>query len=185
MIPYAPLPYVYDALEPYLSEATLRAHHDGHLRGYVETANRFLMQLGEPEANAVEAVQLAIQIGHEELYNAAAQVVNHDFYFAGMGPGGGGPPSDPSLNNAIDAVFEGWAPFCEAWVEAAKSVFGSGWVWLLFDDQGPAIVTTDDAVIPPGHPVALMDVWEHAYYLDYEYRRDEYARAWLEHLVRL
>lgn len=191
VIELPPLPYAYDALEPYLSAATLRAHHEGHLANYIRTVNRLVAQVPTLEGKSLaELVSFAERTHWTELYDAAAQAVNHIFYFQSMKPGGGGPC--PDLREMMEVSFGGWEGFSKRWVDAAVSVFGSGWVWLVVEAPGRGanprpplkIVTTKDAGIPSsGRPIMIMDVWEHAYYLDYTFHRRQYAEAFLEHLV--
>lgn len=193
MIQVPPLPYSYTSLEPYLSERTLRAHHEGHLANYIRTVNELvgrvpalakrLSQLPEGEQLAF-LVQYARTKSWQQLYDAAAQAANHIFYFRCMRPQGGGPPTDPRLAAMLAASFGSWEQFSERWNGIAKAVFGSGWVWLVTDGRQLQIVPTKDAGIPSsGLPLVVMDVWEHAYYLDYTFHRGEYSGAFLEHLV--
>ena len=120
------------------------------------------------------------------VFNNAAQAWNHDFYWRSMRPGGGGTPSG-ALRDTIERDFGGLAEFRTAFAKAAAGVFGSGWAWLVVGQDGTLkIATTDDAdtpIVRGETPLLTIDVWEHAYYLDYQNRRADYIAAWLESLV--
>jgi Fe-Mn family superoxide dismutase len=125
------------------------------------------------------------QADTEPLFNNAAQVFNHTFYWNSMKPGGGGRPAG-SMAEKIDTAFGGYDKFAEAFSHAAASQFGSGWAWLVKAEDNLKIITTGNASTPAGTdltPLLTLDVWEHAYYLDYQNRRTEYIKAFLEHLV--
>ena len=181
-----PLPYAENALDPYISSNTLGFHYGKHQKGYVDTCNRLLADsdlAGEPLEKIVLAA--AADPARVSLFNAAAQVWNHDFYFHSMRPKGGGAPSG-SVADKIGASFGGYENFRELFTEAATSLFGSGWAWLVISDGKLRIATTNDAETPltaATVPLLTLDVWEHAYYLDYQNRRADYVAAWLDHLV--
>jgi Fe-Mn family superoxide dismutase len=179
VIPVRPLPYDYDALEPALSGEQLRLHHDVLYRRYVERTNRMTQgRFVQPE----QAVAEANRVGNYALYEQAAQACSHQVYFDSMIPGADGPD---------ELALRLLGPrFTDRWVSAAESVFGSGWVWLVWADGSwfprpttPQIVATKDAQLPFGSPIMVMDVWEHAYYCQYPGRRAEYARVWVDHLA--
>lgn len=183
MIPVRPLPYAFDALEPALGRDQLRLHYERHYARYVRRTNE--MTQGR-WTMAEEAVNEAVSRNDQALFDQAAQAWSHQVYFESMTPTAAGLPDElePLLGH----------DFVERWVDAAKSVFGSGWVWLVaprrerrlsfsppFD--APEIVTTKDAELPRRTVILVMDVWEHAYYCDYPGERADYARAWVDHLA--
>jgi Fe-Mn family superoxide dismutase len=181
------LPYEENALEPVISARTLSFHHGRHHAGYVTMLNELVE--GSPYAGRPldEVVRRAAgDPAAKMLFNNAAQAWNHDFYWRSMRPKGGGTPSGV-LKDTIDRDFGGVSEFCTAFAKAAADKFGSGWAWLVVGKDGTLkIVTTDDAdtpVIRGERPLLTIDVWEHAYYLDYQNRRPDYIAAWLESLV--
>ena len=177
-----PLPYAKDALAPYMSEQTLEFHYGKHHQTYVTTLNDLVA--GTPdESKSLE--QVILDAGPGKLFNNAGQTWNHTFYWNSMTPGGAGEP-DGDLKTAIESKYGSLSDFQTEWVEKAKSLFGSGWVWLTKDGAGVDIVQTKDAALPLKHgqtALITMDVWEHAYYLDYQNARPAFAEAWLTHLV--
>jgi Fe-Mn family superoxide dismutase len=182
-----PLPYDESALAPVISAKTVEFHHGKHHKTYVDTLNKLvegkpLAQKGLPEI--VQAT--AGKADQASLFNNAGQVWNHDFYWASMRPGGGGPPSG-QLREKIDGDLGGFEAFRKAFAEAAQTQFGSGWAWLACDAKGKLkVVKTGNADAPFVHgltPLLTIDVWEHAYYLDYQNRRQDYVAAWLDKLA--
>src|ERR1700722_17224645 len=182
----SPLPYPNDALEPYMSAKTLDFHHGKHHKTYVETLNKLVE--GTPEANrSLEEVIVATH--HDDaktaVFNNAAQAWNHAFFWQCMKPQGGGEP-DGRLAKTIGHDFGSAEKFAAAFKEAADTQFGSGWAWLVFDAGKLKIIKTPNAVNPiAGGQTALVtcDVWEHAYYLDYQNRRPDFVQAFLDHLI--
>jgi len=181
-----PLPYATDALEPFISSRTVEFHYGKHQRGYVDTCNRVLE--GSDLAGApLEKVVVASANDPKQtrLFNAAAQAWNHDFYWKCMRPSGGGAPPGV-LTEQLQKSFGSADAFRAAFLESATTLFGSGWTWLVFNGDRVEIVNTADAGTPitgNRHPLLTIDVWEHAYYLDYQNRRADYVNAWLDHLV--
>lgn len=177
-----PLPYDKGALAPYLSAETLEYHYGKHHQAYVNNLNKLVE--GKPEAKKpLEKIIMSAAPGG--LFNNAAQDWNHTFYWNSMRPGGGGEPAG-QLSEAIAREFESFAKFKEQFTAAAATLFGSGWTWLALDNRKLKIVQTKDADLPMKHDqVALLtiDVWEHAYYIDYRNARPKYIEAFLEHLV--
>ena len=174
------LPYADDALAPHVSSETLAYHHGKHHRAYVDNLNR--MVAGTPwEQSSLEEIIAKAEGG---IFNNAAQVWNHTFYWSCMSPEGGGEPSPP-LSARINYTFGNYAAFREKFTEAALTHFGSGWAWLVGEPSGRlSIVTTDNADNPlrkSTQPLLTCDVWEHAYYIDYRNARAEY----LEHFWEL
>lgn len=180
------LPYKADALEPYISEKTIRFHYGRHHSGYVKKLNRMI----KGTAYAGQAIEAIIQktygIADETgIFNNAAQVFNHTFYWNSMKPGGGGVPAG-IIAEKIKADFGSYDAFKKAFASAALSQFGSGWAWLVKDDDTLKIIKTANADTPVAQgltPILTIDVWEHAYYLDYQNLRADYIDAYLEHLV--
>jgi len=172
------LPYADDALAPHVSSETLAYHHGKHHRAYVDNLNR--MVAGTPwEQSSLEEIIAKAEGG---IFNNAAQVWNHTFYWSCMSPEGGGEPSPP-LSARINYTFGNYAAFREKFTEAALTHFGSGWAWLVGEPSGRlSIVTTDNADNPlrkSTQPLLTCDVWEHAYYIDYRNARAEYlAHFW-------
>jgi superoxide dismutase, Fe-Mn family len=181
-----PLPYPKDALEPYISAKTLDFHHDKHHQTYVDTLNR--LTEGKPEAE--QSLEEIIAATHHDdtkttLFNNAAQVWNHSFFWDCMTKGGGGEPS-AAIKQAIDHDFGSHDKFAKEFKEAAVTQFGSGWAWLVFDAGKLKIIKTANAINPIAGglaPLVTCDVWEHAYYLDYQNRRADFVQAFLDHLI--
>jgi len=183
-----PLPYEEDALEPYISAETMAVHHGKHHRAYVDKLNRLI---DGTEFGSVDLIDIIRAIhdapGQKALFNNAAQSWNHEFFWNSMKPGGGGAPADTTLATQMTEAFGELDDFRDAFVSAATRRFGSGWVWLVADPSGAlSIETSPNAETPAmGESVPLLtcDVWEHAYYLDYQNRRAEFVKAYLDHLV--
>jgi superoxide dismutase, Fe-Mn family len=180
------LPYADTALEPYYSAKTFSFHHGKHHKAYVDNLNKLLP--GSPfENSTLEEIILAVagDATKAGFFNNAAQVWNHTFFWHCMTPGGGGAPSG-ALAAKIDAAFGSYEKFAEQFKAAAVGRFGSGWAWLVLDGSELKIMSTPNAETPmTGGKRALLtvDVWEHAYYLDYQNRRPDFVQTFLEHLV--
>ncbi|WP_419918031.1 superoxide dismutase [Candidatus Poriferisocius sp.] len=176
-----PLPYGHHELEPYVSADTLRFHYDRHHAGYVSNLNRLVAGTQWEGAGLDEVV-----VGAEgPIFNNAAQIWNHTFYWHSMSPDGGGTPSGP-LGAAIVEAFGSIGGFRQRFADASVGLFGSGWTWLVADEGGLEIVQTANADLPLRHgrrALLVVDVWEHAYYLDYQNARATYVEAFLDHLV--
>ena len=170
------LPYAKDALEPHISAETLEYHYGKHHQTYVDKLNG--MVDGTPDAD--KSLEEIIKSASGGLFNNAAQVWNHTFYWHCLSPNGGGAPSG-DLATAIDRDFGSFDTFKEKFTESATGNFGSGWTWLVQNDDGSlAIVNTDDAETPltgSAKPLLTCDVWEHAYYIDYRNARPKYLEA--------
>jgi len=177
-----PLPYAKDALAPHMSEKTLEFHYGKHHQTYVTTLNELVA--GTPDENkSLEDVILSAPPG--KVFNNAGQIWNHTFYWNSMTPGGGGEP-DADLKAAIEAKFGSLGDFQTKFVAEAKGLFGSGWLWLVKTGDGVDLMQTFNADLPLKHdatPLFTIDVWEHAYYLDYQNARPAFAEAWLTNLV--
>lgn len=181
-----PLPYPQDALEPYISARTMSFHYGQHHKGYVDKLNKLVAgtELAAVPLEEVIRMTTRIQSG-AAVFNTAAQAWNHAFFWKSMRTGGGGKP--PALLLArIEETFGSLDQFRTAFIEAATGLFGSGWVWLVEEDNVLKIVTTSNADTPVAHnqkALLCCDVWEHAYYLDYQNRRKDFVEAFLDHLV--
>lgn len=181
-----PLPYAINALEPHISSRTLEIHHGKHHNAYVVNLNNLTKDT--PLAKqSLEQVILATagDAGKVGIFNNAAQVWNHTFYWHCLKQGGGGVPTG-TLAVAIDAGFGSFDAFKEQFKQAAATQFGSGWAWLVAEGKTLKITKTGNADLPMAHgQVALLtcDVWEHAYYLDYQNRRPDYVQTFLDSLV--
>ncbi|MEG0806997.1 MAG: superoxide dismutase [Alistipes sp.] len=172
------LPYAYDALAPHLSEETLRFHHDKHYVGYVAKLNELI--LDTPYAN--QPLEDIIRSASGPIFNNAAQAWNHAFYFAQLSPKPQPMPSG-ALLTAIDKSFGSFEAMQKQMTQAAIGLFGSGWVWLVENKAGGLqIVSSPNAgnpLLEGLHPLMCIDVWEHAYYIDYRNRRaDAVAALW-------
>lgn len=184
-----PLPYDRSALEPHISAQTLDFHYGKHHQAYVTNLNTFL-ESGAPGMETFQGMSLDEIILHaakdfQGVFNNAAQVWNHTFFWNSMKPQGGGAPSGV-LGKMIEETFGGLDQFKAEFKKAATSQFGSGWAWLVWEQGKLKITKTANADLPMIHDqVALLtcDVWEHAYYLDYQNRRPDYIDTFLTSLV--
>jgi superoxide dismutase, Fe-Mn family len=177
-----PLPYARDALAPHMSEQTLNFHYGKHHQTYVTNLNG-LVEGTENEGKSLEEIILAAEPGG--LFNNSAQVWNHTFFWSSMSPGGGGEP-DGEVKTAVEQAFGSVDTFKQTFTDKAKTLFGSGWTWLAKGDDGLEILQTKDADLPLKHgktAILTLDVWEHAYYLDYQNARPAYIETWLNNLV--
>lgn len=182
------LPYAKNALEPHLSAETLEFHHDKHHQTYVTNLNN-LIKGTDLEGKTLEEI-IKISAGDAAkagIFNNAAQVWNHTFYWNSIKPNGGGKPTG-AIAEKIDAAFGSYEKFAEAFTAAATTQFGSGWAWLVADKVNGdlSIVKTGNADTPLAHgqvAVLTIDVWEHAYYIDFRNARPKYIATFLEHLV--
>ena len=178
------LPYAMDALVPHMSKETLKYHYGKHHKGYVDKTNQ-LAEGRELRNDTLEDFIRGASDGDRELYNNAAQVWNHTFFWEGMRPDGGGTP-DRRTAEALTAAFDGLDGFKDAFAEAATGHFGSGWAWLVAKGDALEVLSTSNAQAPFARgmqPLLTCDLWEHAYYLDYQNERDRFVDAFLEHLV--
>jgi Fe-Mn family superoxide dismutase len=168
-----PLPFARDALEPVISAETIDFHYGKHHQAYVTNLNNLVPGTKFENASLEDIVMQA----DGGIFNNAAQVWNHTFYWNGLSPDGGGEPTG-ALAAAIDKAFGSFAAFKEAFVKSAVGNFGSGWTWLVKGEDGKvAIVNTSNAANPMRdgkQPLLTIDVWEHAYYIDYRNARPKY-----------
>ena len=169
------LPYAANALEPAISQRTVEFHYGKHEKAYIDNLNK-LIEGTEFEDLPLEEV---IRDSKGALFNNASQAWNHIFYFFSFSPDGGGEP-DGELRAAIDRDFGSFDKFKKEFVDAGVKLFGSGWVWLSRDREGKLFITQEsNAGSPLTHgltPILCFDVWEHAYYLDYQNRRAEHVK---------
>lgn len=179
-----PLPYALEALEPHISRKTLAVHHGNHHAAYVDKT-RALVKGTPLEAAPLEEIVRAQADKPGPLFNSAAQAWNHAFLWQSMRPNGGGDASGP-IAPRIEKDFGSHNAFRQQFVKAATEQFASGWAWLVLDGDKLRIVATSNAATPligSQVPLLTLDVWEHAYYLDYQHRRLDYVTAFLAHLV--
>ena len=181
-----PLPFSEDALEPHISARTLGFHHGKHHQAYVDKLNKLIA--GTPFAGqSLEEIikKTASAADKKPIFNNAAQAWNHTFFWQSLKPSGGGKPSGRLLQD-IEKSFGSFDDFKAAFTKAAVEQFGSGWCWLVWDGSALKIVATANADTPIAHgqaPLLTCDVWEHAYYLDYQNRRQDFVAAFLDHLA--
>ncbi len=181
-----PLPYPQEALEPHYSARTLSFHHGKHHKAYVDTLNK-LIEGSDLEGMTLEGVIAAVQgkPDKQAVFNNAAQVWNHTFFWSCMKPGGGGQPGE-ELSARMSEAFGGVEQAIEAMRTAGATRFGSGWAWLVDDSGQLKVLSTPNAEQPTGDgvsPLLVVDVWEHAYYLDYQNLRPVYLQTFFEQLV--
>lgn len=179
------LPYALDALEPFISRRTLAAHHGRHHAAYVEKTRRLVQRTALESAPLEQIVRASAHESDQPLFNAAAQAWNHAFFWKSMRPDGGG-EARGQVAQLIEETFGSQRAFGQEFVTAAGDQFGSGWAWLVLDGDRLRITSTSNAETPltgAQKPLLAIDVWEHAYYLDYQHRRLDYITAFLSKLV--
>jgi superoxide dismutase, Fe-Mn family len=185
-IALAPLPYALGALHPVISAETLNFHYGKHYKTYVDTLNELIVGTEFADLPLDDIVKAAWQQpAHAAIFHNAAQAWNHAFYWNSLKPDGGGEPPS-TLNRMMQASFGGVVACKKQLAKAAVENFGSGWTWLVEDGDVLKIINTSNADTPlTGGPKPLLtiDVWEHAYYLDYQNRRIGYVNGLLERLV--
>jgi len=180
------LPYAQDALEPLISSRTLEFHHGKHHSAYVGKVNTMIEGTALADADLETIINESVGDSTKAgLFNNAAQVWNHSFYWQCMRPGGGGAPTGAILDK-INSDLGGYEKFDEAFRAAGATQFGSGWAWLVLRNDKLEIIKTANADTPVAHgitPLLTVDVWEHAYYLDYQNRRPVYIGAFIDKLI--
>lgn len=184
-IEFPALPYASDALEPHISARTFEFHHGKHHKAYVDKLNAAIEGTDYTGQSLEEIIASAHAAGDAGIFNNAAQAWNHTFLWHSMSPQGGGSPAG-DLADAIVRKFGDVGAFRDAFKAAALAQFGSGWAWLVRNGDDIAIETTGNADTPlvrGNTPLLTVDVWEHAYYLDYQNKRDAYLDAFLDELV--
>lgn len=178
------LPFAANALEPHMSADTLGFHHGKHHKTYVDKGNELLADAGVDADNLEDLVRASAKVGGP-LFNNVAQVYNHNFFWNSMKPEGGGAPQG-AIADKINADFGSYDDFKKEFVAGGVGQFGSGWVWLVLDGGKLKIAKTPNAETPlttSAKPILVCDVWEHAYYLDYQNRRPDFLTSFLENLV--
>jgi Fe-Mn family superoxide dismutase len=177
------LPYAYDALEPTIDEATMKLHHDKHHQAYVDKANAAL-EGTEWADRPIEGILSSLEILPADkqgpVRNNLGGHANHSLFWEIMSPGGGGEP-DGALGDAIATTFDSFDALKQQVNDAGVNRFGSGWTWLVHDGTGLAVMSTanqDSPIMEGKTPLLGIDVWEHAYYLNYQNRRPDYLAAW-------
>lgn len=180
-----PLPYAYDSLEPYIDKDTMILHHDKHHQAYVDNLNKILSTHPEIEYKSLEQLlsnpTILPRDVRQSILNNAGGVYNHNFFWSIMSPNKGGQAKDELLK-AIEKDFGSFESFKEKFNKSALSTFGSGWTWLVSNDEGElAIMSTSnqDSPITSGiKPILAIDLWEHSYYLKYKNERNKYIENW-------
>jgi len=184
-ISYPDLPYSADALEPHISARTLEFHHGKHHKAYVDKLNAAIKGTPYDDQSVEEIIAAAHEASDAGVFNNAAQAWNHTFLWHSMAPNGRDEPTGP-LADAINKRFGDLQGFQTAFKTAAMGQFGSGWTWLVASADGLDIVSTGNAATPLTDgvvPLLTLDVWEHAYYLDYQNKRDAYVDTFLGNLI--
>lgn len=183
------LPYAMNALEPYISERTMEFHYGKHHKAYVDNLNKLIAGSHFEQMSLEEIIRkTAGKAEYAGIFNNAAQAWNHAFFWTCMQPGGGGEPTG-EMKKKIERSFGGYDKFREEFTAAATTQFGSGWAWLAEDEESGKlkVIKTANADTPIAHglkPLLTVDVWEHAYYLDYQNRRPDFVNAFLDHLAK-
>jgi len=180
------LPYGKDALAPYIGAATLEFHHGKHHRAYVDNANKLLAGTALENATPEEIIRkTAADPAQTAVFNNVAQAWNHAFYWLGIKPKGGGQPTGV-IAGKIVAAWGSYEKFIEEFKNAGVTQFGSGWAWLVLDGGALKILKTanaDNPLTKGMKPLLTVDVWEHAYYLDYQNRRPDYLATFIDNLI--
>jgi len=181
------LPFAKDALEPHMSSRTFDFHYGKHHAGYVKKLNAGIDGTKFADMALIDIIRATAKGGENTgIFNNAAQTWNHTFFWNSMSPNGGGEPSG-ALADKIQASFGSLDNFKDKFADAAASQFGSGWAWLVENKGQLEIWTTSNAKTPITEdgvkPLITLDVWEHAYYLDYQNGRPDFIRAFLDHLI--
>lgn len=186
MLELKKLPYEYDALEPVISKETMTFHHDKHHQAYVDTANKLLEGTGYEEKSCPKCLLKDIENitddadKKQKLINNLGGVLNHNLFWDTMTPGGSSEPVG-ELKAAIEEKFGSFDAFKKEFEEAGKGQFGSGWAWLVVSEEGLEVISTknqDNPILCGKTPLLGNDVWEHAYYLDYQNARAKYLEEW-------
>ena len=180
------LPFAKDALEPHIKASTLDFHYGKHHNAYVTNLNKLIESTPLADKSLEDIIKaVASDASKAGVFNNAAQVWNHTFYWNSMKKDGGGKPTGALLSK-ITADFGTFEAFCEAFTQAATTQFGSGWAWLVLKDGKLQVMKTGNADTPLVHgakALITIDVWEHAYYLDFQNRRPDYIKTFLEKLA--
>ncbi|THD79427.1 MAG: superoxide dismutase [Phenylobacterium sp.] len=185
MFELPPLPYDDDALEPTISADTLQFHHDKHHKAYIDKTNKLAGEAGLDGLAMEQLVREARKRGDTALFNNAAQAWNHAFFWQCMTPDKAQPEGD--LKPQIEQAFGSLDAFKAAFAKAGEGHFASGWVWLVTGSEGLKVISThdaDDTLVREGvFPLLVCDLWEHAYYLDYQNDRAAFLKRWLDEIA--
>ena len=184
-IEFPGLPYLVDALEPHVSAKTLEFHHGKHHKAYTDKLNAAIAGTGYEGRSLEDIIGASHEAGDTGIFNNAAQAWNHTFLWSSMSPAGGGAP-EGELAEAINASFGDLGGFRQQFKASAMGQFCSGWTWLVRKGGSLEIVSTGNAETPltdGATPLLTLDVWEHAYYLDYQNKRDAYVDTYLDKLI--
>ncbi len=179
------LPFAPNALEPHISARTLEFHHGKHHQAYIDNLNKLIAGT-DLEAKSLEEI-IVLTSGQAEkaaIFNNAAQAYNHDFYWQSLHPDNVKPSAE--MSDLLVSSFGSFESFAEQFLAAALGQFGSGWAWLVLEEGKLKIAKTANADTPVAHgqkPLLVIDVWEHAYYLDYQNRRGDYVKAIIDNLL--
>ena len=180
------LPYGKDALAPHISSNTLDFHYGKHHKAYVDNLNKLIAGTDLAEKSLEDIIKITVKDSAKAgIFNNAAQIWNHSFYWQCLKKSGGGLPKG-AIAAKINAVWESYDKFVEELKNAGVTQFGSGWAWLVLEDGQLKITKTANADTPLAHgqkPLLTIDVWEHAYYLDYQNRRPDYLTAVIQDLI--
>lgn len=181
-----PLPYEMNALEPYISTTTMEYHYGKHHRAYIDNLNKLIKGTEFENMSLDKIIKSTVdKPAYTAIFNNAAQAWNHEFFWKSMSPNGGGEP-EGEMKQKIERDFGSYDNFYQEFKAAATGQFGSGWAWLAEKDGRLVVLKTANADTPLAHgmnPLLTLDVWEHAYYLDYQNRRVDFADAYLKHLI--
>ena len=179
------LPYPKDALQPHMSAETFDYHWGKHHKAYVDKTNGFLTEKGLEGASLLQVIQKATETGDKPLFNNSAQIWNHSFFWQCLAPQGSTSPSG-QLKDRIDSDFGGHEALLEKLAASSANHFGSGWGWLILNNGKLEITALHDADTPVAHgmtPLLTVDVWEHAYYIDYRNERPRFVKSVLENII--
>jgi Fe-Mn family superoxide dismutase len=181
------LPYAQHALEPYISGHLISFHYGKHHQGYVTKYNELVAKTPYADHPLEKVIQETFKNPEQKtLFNNAAQIFNHTFFWHSMKPKGGGEPHAKTMS-AIQHTWGTFEKFKSEFTDKATNLFGSGWVWLVKEGDTLSIIQTKNAETPITNPkqkpLITLDVWEHAYYLDYQNKRPEFIKTYLEHLI--
>ncbi len=181
-----PLPYAYDALEPHMSQRTLEFHHDKHHAAYVNKTNELIAGTDLEGADLVAIIRAARDRGQQTLFNQSGQVYNHNFLWSSLRPQGGTGPSG-EIADRLQSDFGGLDAFTQRFKQEAVGHFASGWAWLVLNGEKLEVISTHDGDTAAARenlvPLLVLDLWEHAYYLDYQNRRPDFVDAYLANTI--
>ena len=180
-----PLPYDYEALQPYMSKETLEFHHDKHHKAYLDAMTP-MIEGSKYETMSLEEVVKTSHKDDPKLFNQVGQYYNHVHFWQWMAPNGGGKSLPGDLQKAVDSDLGGYDRMRADFIEAGKTQFGSGWAWIAVKDGKLEIMKTpngENPLVHGAHPILGCDVWEHSYYIDYRNARPKYLEAFIDNLV--